>query len=84
MLGRLYKEQGDLPSAIEWFVLAAEVPAPAADEGRALLYDLAVTLEEAGEIARALTVFLEIQADAGTYRDVAERVARLQSKQKGG
>jgi tetratricopeptide (TPR) repeat protein len=84
MLGRMYKEQGDLPSAIEWFVHAAEVPAPVADEGRALLYDLAVTLEEAGEIARALAVLLELQGDAGTYRDVAERVARLQSQQRGG
>jgi tetratricopeptide (TPR) repeat protein len=81
MLGRVYKQQGDLPSAIEWFVQAAEVPAPASDEGRALLYDLAVTLEEAGEIPRALTVLLELQGSAGTYRDVAERVARLHSQQ---
>ncbi len=84
MLGRLYKEQGDLPSAIEWFVQAAEVPAPASDEGRALLYDLAATFEEAGELSRALTVFLELQGNAGTFRDVAERVARLQSQQRGG
>jgi tetratricopeptide (TPR) repeat protein len=84
MLGRLYKQQGDLPNAIEWFVHASEVPAPAVEEGRALLYDLALTLEEAGEIGRALTVLVELQADAGTYRDVVECVARLQSKQKGG
>jgi tetratricopeptide (TPR) repeat protein len=84
MLARLYKEQGDLPSAIEWFVQASEVPAPAVDEGHALLYDLALTLEEAGEIARAITVFVGLQADAGTYRDVVECIARLQSKRKGG
>jgi tetratricopeptide (TPR) repeat protein len=84
MLARLYKEQGDLPSAIEWFVQASEVPAPAEEEGWALLYDLALTLEEAGEIERALMVLVGLQAEAGTYRDVVERIARLQSKQKGG
>jgi hypothetical protein len=49
-----------------------------------LLYDLGVTLEEAGESARALAVFLELQADAGDYRDVGPRVDRLSRVQTGG
>jgi hypothetical protein len=84
LLGRLYKSRGDVPHAIEWFERAAEAPAPTADEGRALLYNLAATLEEAGEIARALAVFLELQADAGDYRDVAARVDHLSRVQTGG
>jgi tetratricopeptide (TPR) repeat protein len=84
MLARLYKEHGDLPHAIEWFERAAEVPAPAAEHGRALLYDLAVTLEEAGETSRALAVFLELQAEAGEYRDAGERADRLTRVRTGG
>jgi tetratricopeptide repeat protein len=77
MLGRLYKERGDASAAIEWLERAAEAPAPTVDDGRALLYDLATTLEEAGETARALAVFLELQAEGTQYRDVAERTERL-------
>jgi tetratricopeptide (TPR) repeat protein len=84
LLGRLFKKQGDIPHAIEWFERAAEAPAPTADEGRALLYNLGATLEEAGETARALAVFLELQADAGEYRDVAARVDHLARVQTGG
>lgn len=84
LLGRLYKSRGDVPHAIEWFERAAEAPAPTVDEGRALLYNLAATLEESGEVARALAVFLELQADAGDYRDVAARVEHLSRVQTGG
>lgn len=83
-LGRLFRERGDVPHAIEWMERAAEAPAPSADEGRALLYDLGTILEEAGETARALAVFLELQADDGEYRDVRARVDRLARVQTGG
>ncbi|MDQ3347972.1 MAG: tetratricopeptide repeat protein [Acidobacteriota bacterium] len=84
MLGRLYREHRDLPHAIEWFERAAEVPAPAAEAGRALLYDFAITLEEAGETARAIAVLLDLAAEAGHYRDAAERANRLGRVQTGG
>ncbi|MEN3337558.1 MAG: hypothetical protein V7647_1234 [Acidobacteriota bacterium] len=84
MLGRLYREQGDLPRAVEWLQQAVEVPAPAVEEGRALLYDLAVTLEDAGDAPRALALFLELEAEAGPYRDAAERAGRLARVQAGG
>jgi tetratricopeptide (TPR) repeat protein len=76
-LARLYKERGELATALEWFERAAEAAAPTPEAGRALLYDLGSTLEEARERVRALAVFLELQADAPDYRDVAARVARL-------
>jgi tetratricopeptide (TPR) repeat protein len=84
MLGRLYRDQQDIPHAVEWLERAAEAPAPGAEEGRSLLYDLGVVLEEAGETARALAVFLELQSDAGDYRDVGARVDRLARVQAGG
>ncbi|MEO8077340.1 MAG: tetratricopeptide repeat protein [Acidobacteriota bacterium] len=84
LLGRLYKEQGDMPHAIEWLERAAEASAPSEEDARALLYDLGVTLEEEGETARALGVFLELQADAEDYRDVPERAERLARVRTGG
>jgi tetratricopeptide (TPR) repeat protein len=84
MLGRLYQKRGDLPHAAEWLERAAEAPAPTANEGRELLYDLGAVLEAMAETARALAVFLELQTDAGDYRDVAARVERLARVQTGG
>jgi tetratricopeptide (TPR) repeat protein len=83
-LARIFKGRKDLPQAVEWLERAAEAPAPSADAGLALLYDLGTTLEEMSETARALAVFLELQADAGEYRDVAARVDRLSRVQTGG
>jgi tetratricopeptide (TPR) repeat protein len=84
LLGRLYQERDDLARAAEWLERAAEAPAPSVGEGRELLYDLGATLETLGETARALAVFMELQSDAGEYRDVAARVERLARVQTGG
>jgi len=84
MLGRLYREHGEITDAIEWFERAAEATVPTPEEGHALLYDLGLALEDAGETARALAVFLELQADAGEYRDVSDRADRLARVQTGG
>jgi tetratricopeptide (TPR) repeat protein len=83
-LARIFKRRQDLPQAVEWLERAAEAPAPTGDAGLALLYDLGATLESMGETARALAVFMELQADAGEYLDVAARVARLSRAQSGG
>jgi tetratricopeptide (TPR) repeat protein len=84
ILGRLYQKKNDLPHAAEWLERAAEAPASTANEGRELLYDLGAILEVMGETARALAVFLELQTEAGEYRDVAARVERLARVQTGG
>jgi tetratricopeptide (TPR) repeat protein len=83
-LARLYAHRGEFGQAVEWFERAAEAPAPTTDAGRALLYDLGVALEASGEVARALAVFLELQADADRYRDVQARIERLSRVQTGG
>ena len=84
MLGQLHRDQGDPMHAVEWLERAAEAPAPGVDEGRALLYELGSLLESIGETARALAVFLELQADAGEYQDVAAKVDHLSRVQTGG
>ena len=83
-LGRVYDRRGEPTLAIEWLERAAEAPAPSPEEGRALLYDLGVLLDGGGETSRALAVFLELQADAGDYRDVPARIDRLARVQTGG
>jgi len=77
MIGGIYRDEGDLRAAIEWLERSLDAPAPDAERGRALLYDLGDLLETVGETARALAVFLELNADTPDYRDVSARVARL-------
>jgi tetratricopeptide (TPR) repeat protein len=77
LLGRILRDQGAAAQAIEWFERAAQAPAPTRDQGHQLLFDLAQALEAAGETARALAICMELQADAGNYRDVAARIDRL-------
>jgi tetratricopeptide (TPR) repeat protein len=84
MLGRLYLERNDAKHAIEWLERAAEAPAPTPDAGRALLYDLAKTLESVGEHSRALAVFVELESESGGYRDVAGQIERLSKVQARG
>lgn len=84
MLGRLYLERNDTARAIEWLERAAEAPAPTPDAGRALLYDLAKTLESVGEQSRALAVFVELESESGGYRDVAGQIERLSKVQARG
>ncbi len=84
MLGRLYLERKEIANAIEWLERAAEAPAPTAEAGRSLLYDLAQTLETVGEHSRALAVFVELESESGGYRDVSGRIDRLSKVQARG
>jgi tetratricopeptide (TPR) repeat protein len=77
MLARLSLAGGRVDEAIDWFERAAEAPAPSLEACRRLLYELGDALDTAGEGARALAVFLELQAESSSYRDVARRVDRL-------
>jgi tetratricopeptide (TPR) repeat protein len=76
-VARLHSQRGDVHQAVDWLEQAAQAPAPSAEEAYSLLYDLAVALESLGEVERALAICLELQTDAGAYRDVAVRISRL-------
>jgi tetratricopeptide (TPR) repeat protein len=82
-LGRIYREKDQMKKAIEWFERATQAPAPTAEDGHMLLYELADALEATGEVDRALAVCMELQADAGDFRDVKARVSRLSKVAKG-
>ena len=83
-IGRIYREKDQMAKAIEWFERATQAPAPSADEGYMLLYELADALEARGEVGRALAICIELQADAGDFRDIKARVARLSKVQAQG
>jgi len=84
LIGRTHRGRGRLPEALEWFERAAQVPAPSEDEGHMLMYELADVLESTGEVARALAICVELQANAPEFRDVAARVDRLNKVQAQG
>jgi len=84
LIARLYRERSMMPQALEWLERAAQAPAPTSDESHQLLYELADGLEQMGEVARALAVCLELQADAGEYKDLSTRIDRLTRVQAGG
>jgi tetratricopeptide (TPR) repeat protein len=77
VLGRLLCASDRTYQALDWFEQAAQAPAPTVEEEQNLLYDFADALERVGEPARALAICLELQASAGSYRDVAARIERL-------
>jgi tetratricopeptide (TPR) repeat protein len=81
MIGRLYRDRGLAPQALEWLERAAQAPPPTSDDGHRLLYELADGLEKTGETARALAILIELRADAGQYNDVDERIGRLNKVQ---
>jgi len=83
LIARIYRERGMLPESLEWLERASQAPAPTNDEAHQLLYELADGLEQVGEVARALAICLELQADAGSYKDVGERIDRLTKVQAG-
>jgi len=83
LIARIYRERGMLPDSLEWLERAAQAPAPTSEESHQLLYELAEGLEQVGEVARALAICLELQAEAGSYKDVDERIDRLTKVQAG-
>ena len=84
LLARIFRDRRMNRQAVEWFEGVAQAPAPTAGEGHGVLYDLADALETEGETARALAISIELQAEAGAYRDVAARIDRLTKVRAGG
>ena len=84
LIAQAYEKLGRIAEAVEWLGHAGDAPGISADERFDALYRLVDLLERSGEPASALAVCLELQADAGDYRDLADRVARLSRSQAGG
>jgi tetratricopeptide (TPR) repeat protein len=83
-IGHMYRDRGQMEEAVDWLERASQAPTPTPEDSYEVLYELADALEAFGEVARALAVFIELQAEAGEYRDVDARVDRLTKVQAGG
>jgi len=83
MIAKIHRDNGDMVRAIEWYERAAEAPSSESSAHHALLYDLATALEANGENVRALAVFLELQAEAGDYRDLPAKLEHLTAELRG-
>ena len=82
-LGRVHVRRGEVQAGVEWLERAADGPAATSEEGCAILYDLADALERLGEPARAMAVLIDLDSDAGEYRDVRARIEQLARTQTG-
>ena len=84
LLAQVYERQQRLDEAIEWLGHAVDAPGVTDPDRFETLLRMAGLLEQRGEPARALAVCLELQADAGNYKDLSVRIARLSRAQAGG
>ena len=83
-MAELHKSRGQLLDAVAWYEQAATAPVPDAAVKRAVLYDLAESLEALGETDRALGVLLDLLSEVEDYRDARARLDRLLRVDAGG
>jgi pilus assembly protein FimV len=77
LLALTFMDKGDPKIASLWYRRALEVPGLDPETVMALRYDLAVSLETAGEPNAALDSFRQVYAMNIDYRDVADHIATL-------
>ncbi len=83
-LAELHKSRSQMLDAVGWYEQAAMAPVPDAAVKRAVLYDLAESLEALGETDRALGVLLDLLSQVEDYRDARARLDRLLRVEAGG
>lgn len=82
MLGHCFIKKAMPRAAVIWFKKGLEAPGRTAEEYKALQYELGSGYEEMGDLARAVGVFTEVYGVDVGYRDVAEKLQNLQSRQE--
>lgn len=81
MVGTCYMEQGMWGQAADWYQKALGAPNLTPEAQLALRYDLAASLESAGDVDRAVGLYQEVVALSPDYRDVSVRLDALSSGQ---
>jgi tetratricopeptide (TPR) repeat protein len=77
-LAQVYRRERDYARALQCLEQAAEQPAIHEDTAHALAYELALTLETAGQRNEALGLYRELLSEVGpAFRDVAARAQQL-------
>lgn len=77
MIGMCYMEQGMWSQAAEWYQKALTAPDLTQETRLALRYDLAASLESAGDVERAVDLYQEVVDQSPDYRDVSVRLESL-------
>lgn len=80
MLGHCFVQKGMPQAAVLWFKKGLDAPGRAADEYKALQYELGSAYEEMGDLRRAIGVFTEVYGVDVSYRDIAEKLSDLQTR----
>jgi pilus assembly protein FimV len=80
LLAISFTDKGEPKIAALWYQRALETPGLDQEAILALRYDLAMSLEQAGESDKALDSFRQVYAMNIDYRDVADRIATLQRR----
>ena len=83
-LSRVFEQQQRLDDALQWLGHAVGAPGVGRAERFDALYRMASLLETTGRAASALAIRLELQSEAGNYRDLDVRIERLSRAQGGG
>jgi tetratricopeptide (TPR) repeat protein len=78
MLGHCFVQKGMPQAAVLWFKKGLDAPGRAADEYKALQYELGSAYEEMGDLRRAIAVFTEVYGVDVSYRDIAGKLGELQ------
>jgi hypothetical protein len=76
-LAQCFLDKGIPEAAIRWYETALKLPTIDQETRTALHYELASSLETAGNKSAALHNFLEVYGSNIDYRDVAERIKAL-------
>ncbi len=82
MLGHCFVQKGLPQAAVLWFKKGLDVPGRGAEEYKALQYELGSAYEQMGDLSRAVGAFTEVYGVDVGYRDVADRLQNLQTRQK--
>ena len=80
MLGMCFVEKGMPKLAVKWFEKGLAAPGRKDEEYKGIRYDLGDALEQAGELRQALAAFEEVFGQDASFRDVGERIERLNEK----
>jgi len=78
MLGHCFVQKGMPQAAVLWFKKGLDAPGRAADEYKALQYELGSAYQEMGDLRRAIAVFTEVYGIDVGYRDIADKLSDLQ------
>lgn len=82
LISHCYRLKGNLEEAERWLNRTIKLVPPGTDQYFALMFDLGLIYEKAGEIEKALNIYRDIQSWNPTYRSVSEKINRL-SRLKG-